>query len=329
MAGDYSRQRPSKQTTFAIMMVTSAVLLLLPWDILGAAKSLSQLAAVPQAVVSGASQSLTEPLRSLGTPALSAEKHAELVARQEALENENTSLTLHLAELQARIDELTRIRREGFPAHGKLIPAKIIGADAVASRGSLLLSKGSLSQVKVGDWVTSRRFVDAGTEDGVRKGASVLARESLIGWVEETEALTSRVVLLSDNVSRRVTKVHIGRHDATSGSRLVAMLDGKPASFALQGAGGGLMKIPEIGSRWVDQKLIRVGDVVISSPDDARLPVAMVIGEIIAMEKVRDDKKKPLYYNALVKHRYDPRLLGQVFIADFSRQEGQRHTSER
>lgn len=329
MAGKYARQRPSKQTTFAVMMVASAVLLLLPWDILGAAKSLSQLAAVPQAVVSGASHGLAEPLRNLGMPVLSAEKHAELVARREALESENFSLTLHIAELQAQINELTRIRKQGFPPDGKLVPAKVIAADALASRGSLLLSKGSVSGVKAGDWILSRRFVDAGWEDGVRKGSSVLARESLIGWVEETEAFTARVVLLSDNVSRRVTKVHIERYDAAKDARLVAMLDGRPASFALQGAGGGLMKIPEIDSRWVDQKMIRVGDVVMSSPDDARLPVAMAIGDIISLERVRDDKKKPLFYTAHVKHRYDPRMLGQVFIADFSREAGQQPPPER
>jgi hypothetical protein len=48
----------------------------------------------------------------------------------------------------------------------------------------------------------------------------------------------------------------------------------------------------------------------------------MVIGVITSLEKVRVTNRKPLYYTAMVKHRYDPRLLSQVFIADFSREAG-------
>ena len=238
-----------------------------------------------------------------------------------------------MAELQAKVHELTRIRTQGFPDTGKLIPAKVIASDAVASRGSLLLSKGSLSKVKAGDWVASRLFVEVGEQDGVRQGASALACESLIGWVEETEAFTSRVVLLSDNVSRRVTKVYIQGKDPKSHKRLIASLKKPsgfvPASFVLEGAGRGMMKIPEIDAGWVDQKLIQVGDLVTSAPDDYRLPVAMVIGEIVSLEKVRDDKKKPLYYNAYVKHLYDPGTLSQVFIADFSREAARQQAPER
>ena len=291
MAGKYARQRPSKQTTFAVMMVASAVLLLLPWDILGAAKSLSQLAAVPQAVVSGASHGLAEPLRNLGMPVLSAEKHAELVARREALESENFSLTLHIAELQAQINELTRIRKQGFPPDGKLVPAKVIAADALASRGSLLLSKGSVSGVKAGDWILSRRFVDAGWEDGVRKGSSVLARESLIGWVEETEAFTARVVLLSDNVSR-VKSPH-QRYDAAKDARLVAMLDGRPASLLKERrrADEDSGSFSPGGSE--NDPGRRRGHV---SPDDARLPVAMPLGTSSAGTSPRRQEKKPLLH---------------------------------
>src|SRR5690606_20782197 len=141
----------------------------------------AQLAAPFQWLAAETSRGATEPFRELGSPVIDAEKYAELMKRIEALRNENASLALHAVELQAKVSELTHIRQAGFPAHGRLIPARIIAADALASRGSLLLSKGRASNVKLGDWVTSRRFVNAGSEDGLRPGTSVLARESLIG----------------------------------------------------------------------------------------------------------------------------------------------------
>jgi cell shape-determining protein MreC len=302
-------------------MIASAVLLLLPWDILGRARGLSELAAVPQAALTAAKDGMSGPLGNLvSRPAITAEEHARLVAQLDATQNENASLAARNFELQAQISDLTHIRKQGFPERGRLIPAKVIAADAVASRSSLKLSRGSMANVKTGDWVTSRRFVDAGAADGVPKGAGVLARESLIGWVEDTDPLTSRVVLLSDSMSRSKMVVNIGRVDAKTGARQFASFDGKPAGFALEGAGRGLMRIPDLDADWVKKGIIRVGDIVTSDSNDAKLPVAMVIGEITALEPVRDNKKKPLYYRAMVKHRYDPQRLSQVFIADFSRQ---------
>lgn len=316
--------RPSKPSVFLGLMTVSLGLLLLPRDILGPARNMAQLIAVPQWLASEATRGVTGPLRSMGTPAITAEQHSDLLAQMGAMRDANASLSIQVAELNAKIRELTQIREQGFPQDGRLIPATVIAADAVASRGSLLLSRGSLHKVKTGDWVTSRLFVDGGTDDGIRKGAGVLARETLIGWVEETEALTSRVVLLSDNLAGRATLVHVVRYDSAKGRPLVVSLDGKPASFALQGAGRGLMKISDIDARWVEGQFIKLGDLITSDPNDLRLPVAMVIGEISALTKVRDDKKKPLYYTAEIKHRYDPRLLSQVFVADFAREAGKR-----
>lgn len=319
MAGLYQGvRRPSRQTTFFILMAASATLLLLPRDILGPARGMSALIAIPQWMATEASRGVADPLMSLGMPAITAQEHAELVSRLEALRNENASLAIHMAEAQAKISELTRVRENGFPSQGKLIPARVIAGDAVAARGSLRLSKGKLSSVKAGDWVTSRRFVDAGEKDGVRQGAGVLARETLIGWVEEADTFTSRVVLLSDNFSVQRIMARIERFNPKKNSRLVVTLNGAPARFALEGAGRGIMVIHEIDAGSVEKGVIQVGDIVTSDPNDSRLPVAMVIGEITALEKVRDDKKKPLFYTAHVKHRYDPASLGQVFVADFS-----------
>jgi cell shape-determining protein MreC len=303
-----------------MLMIASAGLILVPRDTLVPLRNVLRLLALPQLIATQAAGGLAEPLRNLGTPAISGEQHAALLKEKEALENENISLRLKLAELEARIDELAMVRQRGFPTDAALVPAKVVALDALASRGSLLLDKGSSHNVRSGDWVTSRLFVDAGTSDGARPGAGVLARESLIGWVEESEYFTSRVVLLSDRSTNRPTSVHITRHDPARNTWQVVTVGSKPALFSLYGAGRGLMKIVEIDARAVDQGLIRAGDLVTSDPRDPRLPVAMVIGRISRLERVRTDKKKPLYYVAEVEHRYDPRLLSEVYIADLSRQ---------
>lgn len=310
-------RRPSKQTLFVTLMGASAVSLLLPREVLGPARSVVNLVALAQWPASAASRRVADfPLE---MTAITPEQHSALVSQLEAQQNRANSLAVQVAELRSVVQELTHLRElPGFPRDGRLIPAQIIASDAVASRGSLLLSKGTVSKARVGDWVTSRRFIDSGSADGTRKDAAVLAHETLLGWVEATEAFTSRVVLLSDNLSGHKLVVHIIRQEK-DGTQLQVSMDHKPLKFSLEGAGSGLMRIPEVSAQYVQNGIIRAGDLVMSNPNEARLPVSLVIGEIVSLDKVVDSRKKPLYYTAIVRHRVDPQTLSRVFIADFSR----------
>ena len=311
-------RRPSKQTLFVSLMVISAVLLLLPREMLGGLRWITNPLAVLQWSTSQTSRHVVD-LKSLGNAAITAEEHSALVTELQAKRNLTDSLQVKVAELEAKVSELTKVRAlAGFPTEGRLIPADVIGADAVASRGSLLLSKGSVSKVKSGDAVTSRLFVDAGTRDGAQKNAMVLGHEALIGWIDESEAFTSRVALLSDPYPRRTMVVNLVR-EQKGGPPLLLRMDDKPVKFPLQGAGAGMMKLLDVDARFVEGGYVRVGDLIMSDPNEPRLPASLVIGEITALEKDLDPKKRPLYYTAQVKHRYDPRTLGRVFIADFSR----------
>ncbi|GMV98834.1 MAG: hypothetical protein AMXMBFR83_31820 [Phycisphaerae bacterium] len=312
-------RRPSKEALFVILMISAGGLLLLPREFLGPARGVTGLFALLQGPVSEATHRVSD--LEIGRSAITAEEHAALLAELQARRNLSRSLTVRVADLEEQVRELTRLRSEvDFPAEARLIPADVIGKDALAARGSLLLSAGRSSRAKPGDWVTSRKFLDAGSKAGVRTDAGVIGHETLIGWVEATEAYTSRVVLLSDHLARRPVRVHIVRDEQGQPRRVVSQ-GGQPLNFSLEGAGGGLMKIQDVNARYVEQGFVRVGDLVMSSPQEPRLPVSLVIGEITALEKVADPKKKPLYYTAIVRHYYDPGTIHRVFIADFPRPE--------
>lgn len=296
-------------------MVASFVLILLPNDLLAPTKNVTQVISPLQILTLEATRGITEPIRTLAERAPSAREHADLGQEKQALENEAFVLREEMARLQTEIDELTGIRRQGFPARGALIPARQIALDAVPGRDSLVVSKGHVQNVSRNDWVTSRLAVDAGTEDGVQDAFAVLARQCLIGWVEQAAPLTSRVVLLSDPVASRPVRVHLAPTDSDGKHRLLAV-NGQPIPFALEGTGGGRMRIRDIAASLVDTGAISQGDLVTSDPNNPRLPLAMVIGRI---EELTQNRDNPVCYDAVVGYLFHPKHLSQVYIADLSR----------
>jgi cell shape-determining protein MreC len=183
----------------------------------------------------------------------------------------------------------------------------------------MVLLKDRSAKVNVGDWVASRLAVQAGAQQGVRDDLRVLGRETLIGWIEFTAPYLSRAVLLSDKFSNRVWRVHVAaRRPGQKSYDYVRHLEdlARYAEFPLEGMGEGKMLMAEVEARYISEGRIQVGDVVTTDGHDPKLPVAMVIGDIVELQQI---KKKPLLYNVIVKHRCDPQDLTQVFIVDMSR----------
>jgi cell shape-determining protein MreC len=297
-----------------MLMLASAVMVMLPRDFFASARNMTQLVAFSGYPVSRAAESISQSAKSLAAEPVPAKTHAEALQAKQAVENENIALRREILRLQGLDREIGQLReRTQLREQGRLIPARVVGWDAVPGRDSMVLLKGRSANVGSGSWVTSRLAVEAGTQDGVVDDLRVLARQTLIGWVEQSAPYTSRVVLLSDRYSNRVWRIHIaavGRENR----KPEFVLDGdRPADFALEGIGDGKMRIPDINARFIQEKLIRVGDVVTTDGRDPRLPLAMVIGEIVELEQI---KKQPLLYTAIVKHRYDPKELSDVFILD-------------
>ncbi|MBI4580112.1 MAG: hypothetical protein HY718_10450 [Planctomycetes bacterium] len=306
-------RKPSKPTIFALLMAASAVLILLPREFLGSARQMTQLVALPQYGVSRLAQGVSRSAAELRLETVPAREHDELTRSKQALENETIALRQQILQLRTTVDELQQLRgRSRFPANGRLIPARVVGWDAVPGRDSMVLLKGRSPAVRQGDWVTSRLAVQAGGNDGIREDLWVLARETLIGWVEFTSPYVSRVVLLSDRYANRAWRVYVVAVGRDKEDEFVCER-GEPIVFALEGLGDGKMRIPDVDARLVTSGRIREGDVVTSDGQDPRLPLAMVIGEIVKLQQV---KKQPLLYHAIVKHRCDPKDIAEVFVVD-------------
>ncbi|UCD28062.1 MAG: hypothetical protein JSV03_13340 [Planctomycetota bacterium] len=305
---------PSKPTIFALLMIGSAILIVLRSDLLQPARNITPLIAFLQHGARETTQKVAKKIEHLSSKQITADLHDKTMLEKQALENENASLRQTIAQLRATQQQLTHIHQTGFPKEGSLIPAKVIAWDAVPSQDSLLLDKGRFKKVKHRDWVASRLLIDAGTNEGIHNQSEVLARESLIGWVEYADLWLSRVVLLSDRQANKAMRVYI-----------VPCSEGQQAStpteipYILEGAGQGKMRIRDIPADEVQNNRVQMGDLVTSDPNDPKLPLAMVIGTITELKQKKSDNLKPLFYDAIVEHRYDPKTIGQVFIVDLSK----------
>ncbi len=225
-----------------------------------------------------------------------------------------TAYQLQLASMHVRIEdlmqqnaELSGIRDLGYE-EGRLVRARVVAGDSLPWRESRLLDQGTLAGVKGGDAVVSAFFVDAGRDDNVLDGMTVLAGESLIGEVIGASTHTARVLLLTDPASEP-RWVRLAR-STPEGFEIV------PSEFMLRGAGGNHMEIDGVEYGLIRQATIQVGDVVLTSTSDDRLPVPLVIGTIT---RVRGEDDNPALYHLLVKPAIDARKLRHVYIVDSSR----------
>lgn len=308
----------SRPGLFVALMIGSVASFYWPGDILGVLRNFTQFLAPPQLAAHQSNRLIAEQFTGPDEDALSPEQFENLAQRNVGLENAVVSQAQQIRQLQATIDQLTLIRKHGFPSTGVLIPARVIARDASALRESLVVGKGKTQNAEAGDWVISSLVVDAGRTDGVNDDTAVLSQEYLIGWVEKPLPLTSRVVLLSDRLANHPIRVNIVGGDKPHR----AVLSGRhPMAFVLEGAGRGRMRIPDIPADLVESNAIKVGDLILSDATNPWLPLAMMVGEIESLDRTRD-RNKPLFYDATVRQPLNPGTLTQVFIVDLSRAAG-------
>lgn len=314
---------PSRNVVFALLMVLSAALMVLPSRWTGGLKCARQVVAPFQdgmyVLTVGPSPGGDKPAR------ISAKTYHELRTKLDAAQNQIISLNLLLRELEAERPTigliLQKLSERSATRNGRIVPARVIAADPAAWRDTLLLDKGRSHGISDEQWVASRRLLDAGAKDGVRKGMVTLAREFLLGRIDELTPYSSRLVLLSDQDSRE--PVWIGRVEGES-FRIVAsherLRDGKPwaepgdeAAFLLVGDGQGKMIISGVHEDYVERDVIEVDDLVVSAGTSATLPIAMVVGHIV---KIEDDPGHVQHRRLIVRCPVDEKRLRWVYIVD-------------
>lgn len=305
-------RRLRKPQIFVLLMLLAAVMAFLPRTTLAPVRNLFGLVTYfPQLAATRSARTVGDQVKDVTAPDVPGGQFEELRRANVALSNENVSLRQQVAELQNQVDLLKQLRDAGLK-EGTLLPATVIALDAAGGRESLLLGKGSISDIRKGDWVASRLLIEAGEDKGVKRDSMVLAQQSLVGWIEDVGPVTARVVLFTDAVATRSINARVWRRSAKAPLRDAA---GRDVALPLRGEGAGRMRLGDIDYRYVDNGQIAVGDWVVSQRSP-RLPITLAIGTIKSLDRV---PQKPTIYAALIEPIAEARSLDQVFVVDMSR----------
>ena len=301
------RNRPSRETVFVILMILSAMALFAPPGLTDPIKHVVQFMVPAQdlsrtAALKGAS-------RAQALDANRSEEESDLFVRELA----NRKATI--LQLQAEIDRLRSLRDENLPPAIPLLDARVVARDVAAWRDSALVARGSLRGVGWKDWVASRFFINRGSVSEVQKGQVVLARECLIGRVEQVSPYMARVQLLSDIDSPRIA-VRIASVAGTD----VEFID---FECSLRGDGGGKMAIENVEARYIETsaekddrepgpaRKIKVEDLVYTAPGHLGLPTPMAVGRVA---KITENPRKRLVYHLEVEPLVSIDELQDVFV---------------
>jgi len=234
-------------------------------------------------------------------------------AEAQRLKLENAALRHRLAALSTAHEQLSTdfasvagIRHQGLH-QGRLIPARVLAADAIPWRDSRLVNAGTLKGVRADAPVASNHFSLATEDpDELADGQAVLAGEVLVGTIEQVGTHTARVRLLTDR--QTPLKVRIARPEQGEFLPL-------EAEFWLVGTGGGRLEVRDVNHRFIRAGSIREGDVVLSDPTNPNLPVALTVGTISA---VHVDPESPLLYRLTVEPPIKAADLRTVFVVDLT-----------
>lgn len=165
-----------------------------------------------------------------------------------ALEHENQSLRLSVAELQAAVRETDRLRQMlGYPARSawRLHPARVIGRDPA-------------------NWWQSIR-IDVGSRQGITTNLAVLAPEGLVGRVAEVGPWHSRVVLVGD-----------------PNCPVAAALEATSETGIIRGASGGEIQGALVDLTYLPRSaVLKPGQRVVTSGQGGVFPLGIPIGDLV------------------------------------------------
>ncbi len=197
-------RRPRKPRLFVTLMIASAVLVCVPPAWLAWTGVVLQPIAWMQWLASQATHAIRAAVRGSGDALPPAE---QLAGQVEALRRQVLHQQQLLSELEQQVDALTGLRGQLRESSSHIVLATVIAADPSPLRDALVISKGTFSNVRVGDWVVAGLPRKQTLESG---SANALLRRWLIGQVVETRPFTSVVRLCSDRAFGPV-RVHVAR----------------------------------------------------------------------------------------------------------------------
>ncbi|MBL8880818.1 MAG: hypothetical protein JNG88_17025 [Phycisphaerales bacterium] len=279
---------PTKTGLFAVLMAVSALLLLVGGGPLNWLRGVLQPIAILQRPVSDVIRVVT-PRRVEGVP-----EHPTREQYQ-ALFDENEQLRRQIAQQQSmiegmhsRLTAVTGLRDQLRDLRGQIVMAPVVALDASPRRESLLIGRGSnqIAGLRPGLWVAAAPELISDEKDS---GRERLARQVIIGRVNEVHPFTCRVQLISDpgfrNVPVRTARV---KDDGTW--QLVG------AESLISGQGNGRMLMDR-----VPEDVFAAGARVVLLSPSSDLPAAMTLGRI---ESSRPRPDAPLFFDLDVQPWY-------------------------
>ncbi|MFQ5502433.1 MAG: rod shape-determining protein MreC [Phycisphaerae bacterium] len=287
----WSGYRPSKKAVFAWLMILSALAMLLPPNVTDSAKHGTQLLVALQDVAYFVTHFAARSGTRIGDP-----QHDDRLAHD--------SLIRRIAAQEGLIEQLRdETRRLGALRDKRIsqaLHARIVGRDIAAARSSILIERGAELGVHRADYVTSCLFIDQGHVNAVQVGQAVIAREALLGRIEQVSPYMSRVRLFTD-IDAPPIEVRVGRLNEDG----FAFVD-YPCN--LRGLGRGRMVIRDVDYRYVQNgnteddsdatMRMQVGDLVCCTAGRLGLPEPLAIGRVTAIE---EDPKRRLVYDVIIE----------------------------
>lgn len=218
-----------------------------------------------------------------------------LQAENEELQRKLLHQSALLTQLQNKLDDVTGIQSQLREAHGRIILASVVAADASPQRDTLTLSRGASHGVRVDDWV-----VAAAPRDGPPEvSGPALLRQHLVGRISRTEPFTCQVTLSTQRAfgPTRVRAARQRRDGAWEFSAREALL---------YGTGSGRMEI-----RKSSEDFLAAGYTRVVAPVGGSSSAVLLIGELVESNPIPN---APLHFDLTVVPLADARMLGEVYI---------------
>lgn len=248
----------------------------------------------PLEVVRGAFQTVTTPVRLLGSAA---------GAPLRGLGNIFSNLTADqatLSDLQAEVDELrarnAELEEDAGQAERLRELLDLQDTSQLSSTGAHIISGATDS------W-SSTVTIDKGSSSGITAGMPVTAASGVIGQVVSCGATSSTVRLLSDE-----------------NSSISAMVQSTRAQGMVQGSATGEVTLELVRTN----EQVNVGDVIVTSGLGGVFPKGLPIGEVASVESNPGD----LYLTIVVDLYADPARVEEVLVITSLTEEQQASASD-
>lgn len=216
---------------------------------------------------------------------------------------------------QARLIDQLYDRYSGFEC--RLIPARVVGMDALGYSQSRLVNAGRAAGASDGSAVTTRELLTDRAK-ALPSDLAAITSTALVGRLSGGGAFSSRLILISD--SGFSIRAQLRRVINPDDPRRILILNEGGASYEslsrgnnklldvqADGDGRSGLVIPHVSS----QHNVKPGDWLWTRPDDPFLPARIMIGRVDSVVEAQD---KPHFVTVHIKPEADLDALREVFV---------------